>query len=271
MDLDVGVDEEDLVDKVLCRTQNLRLVVAQFEQFGNDVGDGTFVEELDKQLFDGQRCGGVDEVVNVFAGYFGLQNGQFVQLVHTESQIVVQKLHQVLQGVVVDVQSDLLCFVLQQGDAVTDVGFEKAYPDAPFFVSVAALQALGVFGISRIGVEEVVVGIAVGQCDEGLKLLFGDLLVMLDDQQVGTAKEGALGEVPFCLFIVPLVKVKRQRLLFCIQLRFVALDIVVYHKVVVAEKENCFGESGSKALVEFALVHVKNLRFLKWGVEVCAA
>ena len=191
-----------------------------------------------------------------------MQNSQFVQLVHAQPQIVVQKLHQVLQGVVVDVQSYLLCLVLEQGDAVTDVGLEKAYPHTSFFVGVAALQALGVFGIACIGIEEVVVGIAVCQCNEGLKLLFGDLLVMLDDQQVGAAKEGALGEVSFCLLVVPLVKIECQGFLFGIQLRFVAFDVVVYHKVVVAEEKNRFRQSGSKALVEFALIHVKNLRFL---------
>jgi len=257
VETDVGVEQKDLIDKKLGRAEDRVLVLAQIEKFGQGVGDGFFGEEIDQELFDGQRSRGVDEAVDLFLGDTGIQDREFFQFVGTEGEVVVQQCQQMGQGIVVDVEVDLLSFLRQDGDPVADIGLEEAYPYPAFFVRETCLKAAGIGGGTFVGVNEVVVGRFVGQFDEGIEFFFGDLFVPTDDEEIGPAKQGGLVEIAFGLIETVLVMVESQQRFAGIESAFVEIEIVVDHVVILAVEEDGVGEVFVEALVKFALVHVK--------------
>ena len=195
VETDVGVEEEDLVDKKLRCAEDGVLIFAQIEELGEGLGDGFLGEEIDQELFDGQWRGRVDEAVDVPAVDFAAEDGEFLELFGTEGKVVVEQCQEVGEGIVVDVHLEGLCFLGQDSDPVADIGLEEAYPYAPFFVCEARLETAGIGAGAFVGVEEVVVFVFVGQFDENIELFFGDLFVAADEQEVCPAKQGTLGEV----------------------------------------------------------------------------
>ncbi len=195
VEADVGMEEEDLVDKKLRCAEDGVFVFAEIEEFGEGVGDGLFGEEINQELFDGQWRGGVNEAIDVPTVDLAAEDGEFLKLFGAQCQIVVEQRQQVGEGIVVDVHTQRLGFLGEDGDPVADIGLEEAHPHAPFFVREAGLQAAGIGAGALVGIEEVVVLVFVGQFDEGVELFFGDLFVAADEQEVCPAKQGTLGEV----------------------------------------------------------------------------
>ena len=162
------------------------------------------------------------------------------------------------EGVVVDVQTDGLGFLGQHRDPIADIGLEKPHPHAAFFVREACLKASGIGGTPLVSIDEGVVGRFVRQFDEGVELFFGDFLVPAHDEEIGAAKQRGLVEIAFGLIEAVLIVVQQEGGLTRVELFFVMVQIVVDHVVVFAVEEDGLGEVFGDALIEFALVHLKN-------------
>ena len=100
------------------------------------------------------------------------------------------------QGVVVDLQPQLLCFLAEDRHPLTGVGLEETYPDPTLFLREAALHRLGVPPLAGEGEEEVVVAVAGGELHQGIQLLFRQLFLPTDQQQIGPSEKGALERYP---------------------------------------------------------------------------
>ena len=85
VEANVGVEEEDLVDKKLRGAQDRKLIFAQLEELGEGVVDGFFGKQIDEELLDGERGGGVDEAVDVAGVDLAVEDGELGELVGAES------------------------------------------------------------------------------------------------------------------------------------------------------------------------------------------
>ncbi len=86
---------------------------------------------------------------------------------------------------------------------------------------------------------------------------------MSDDQEIGSAKKRALGEIVFGLSKIPFVKIECEQLFFGLKCLDIVVDIVVDEISVVSKKQQRFGKCLLESLVEFSLIHHKTpLEFL---------
>lgn len=186
VEFDRGIEQIQLGQKGADGGEEADLFFTRFEEVAQGGEELFFLDYLRYETVDFDFAEAVDVLVDLLEGDRLAQYRQFREFVAGEGEIVVLHIKEMKRRLMVQMDSQRLGLLQDDGSGFVGVGVEEADRSGIF----AFERRIGPFDIVAIvAVDEGVISVFADQLNEGIKFSFGELFLMFNDEKILIAEE----------------------------------------------------------------------------------